>query len=608
LESRTDALAHIITDVQATRQLLEKVPALAHAQASFHLKMERDAQKRSDVALQEFRENAMNSAKVALTDRVASAVVRQEDMVPVPFASGVAFEFAPNAADTCEQAFCYIEKHRGATKLGSAFDKDWARRHAMVKEDGLAPVPLRPALELEQDKCREAGVCLCSNIGMRIKAFFKKVCNGVLKPTCKPGSQARALLTGGSLVLGLLSVEKPGKGVKVRDLEAPKFIEHKELVHWYHIGLQYLSPYKPCFHVLIASAKPPLMATLIPLRASGTFPSTHQELAELDLDRFWWGALFRIWESRHPLSDVEPAEVAVRSFSDPVLIWTANKRRGHVREDGGGELPELPPPALEDVRGDDADEGGEYVPSSVSSQKGDDDVELRDKMVDEMMCLLSDTVDDEGAVGAATTAPTDDEFYNAADGVDVAFEAAAMAPVAEGRPGSSSDVFGLVAPPPAPPAHDADLPPLPPPVDPPLPPALGARGPRDAGLEKTKYRGGHITYYPNKGGKEGGRFQCCCPNVAGHGNRCRITRTSLASARHWINPEQGRPLGVMAAWLASSFEVETAEEHGLFASLLSYADRAEHRGQLMLEDNGVALSRWERPLWPDEPAEPEQAP
>ena len=148
----------------------------------------------------------------------------------------------------------------------------------------------------------------------------------------------------------------------------------------------------------------------------------------------------------------------------------------------------------------------------------------------------------------------------------------------------------------------------PPPADPPLPPARGERGPRDAGFERTEYRGDHITYYPNKDGTEGGRFQASCANFAGHGNRCRITRSSLGSVRFWINPAQGRPLGLMAAWLAKSFEVDPAEEHGAMASFSSCADRAEHRGQLMLEDNGMALSAWERPQWPEEPEEPEESP
>ena len=40
----------------------------------------------------------------------------------------------------------------------------------------------------------------------------------------------------------------------------------------------------------------------------------------------WFGRLYTLWSSEHPLAEVQPSEVWVTGFTKPVLFWTARKR------------------------------------------------------------------------------------------------------------------------------------------------------------------------------------------------------------------------------------------------------------------------------------------
>ena len=113
--------------------------------------------------------------------------------------------------------------------------------------------------------------------------------------------------------------------------------------------------------------------------------------------------------------------------------------------------------------------------------------------------------------------------------------------------GSGGEVgIAIVAPPPSP-AHDEGV------VTP---------GPHGVSIEhqrimiaicggsqhRTVHCGSHVTYYPKKGGKPGGRFEATCWQTWKHGIRCRVTRTSVGFRGQ--NEARGRRAGLLAAWLA----------------------------------------------------------
>ena len=89
-----------------------------------------------------------------------------------------------------------------------------------------------------------------------------------------------------------------------------------------------------------------------------------------------------------------------------------------------------------------------------------------------------------------------------------------------------------------------------------------------------------------------------------HGGKCRLTRGSEAFAIAGRREAQGRPLGLLGAWLAKGMYLNTKEEHDAEVAFLSYADRVSARGQLLLATNGADLAKMDREVGQGEPDEP----
>lgn len=135
------------------------------------------------------------------------------------------------------------------------------------------------------------------------------------------------------------------------------------------------------------------------------------------------------------------------------------------------------------------------------------------------------------------------------------------------------------------------------------PPAAGPlfrdRAPAAARVD---YRNGSISYYGSKDDESKGRFQVVCGNPL-HGGRCRLTRTNCAPQRAGRNAAQGRPLGLLAAWLACSDSCETKEDHDAAVAFLSAADRRQCRIELLGMASGAAVAVMERERRDEEASE-----
>jgi hypothetical protein len=611
--TESQKLTALVGGVIATGALAESIPAIATAHTSFELAMVREEARSLCGHLDKFRADPRNSAASVVPSAITNGVVQVQDLIPLPCSQGKAFEFAPDIAPTCERALNYISTNTASSKLGIALDLDWSRRTSSITQAGLPPIPPKSAAATKKDKCRSAGECLCKGDGKRLKSFFYKLCFHVIKHNCKPGSRGRSLLTSGYIVVGLFPMDMPeDHRAPLNEIAAPDFVEGKTQASWYHVGLQYLSPYKPCVHVLRPSNKPPLMDGLLNLRATGSFPNTYTLLAELDKSRIWWGGLFSLWESDRLLTQIEPAEVSVRAMVEPVMFWTGLRRKIAKREtlvvpDDGAHASAGSLGAIAGGAGEiDADvEVVESDVSSLSSEGGAVEGDARDEAIDDMMALFFDEVDfaeESGAIAPrADVEPGAGFMLDLSDTGGVRDTSALTSSVIGACiPGSSSD-------PPPPPIVDAAAVPAPIVVEPPplaAPEALpAARGPRDAGLHRTDYNGGHVTFYPSKDGR-GGRFQANFGNAAAHGPRCRMTRTSNPSARPNVYPAQGRPLGLIAAWLAMSDTAGSQDEHAALAVFFTHGERETHRIHLSANTNGLELSAHERKQRDDEGLEP----
>lgn len=119
-------------------------------------------------------------------------------------------------------------------------------------------------------------------------------------------------------------------------------------------------------------------------------------------------------------------------------------------------------------------------------------------------------------------------------------------------------------------------------------------------------RNGKITYYSHDG-----RFEAICRVHQEElcKSRCRLTRTSVASDRR---RDQGRPLGLMMAWLEDNQarpDGRNSHVMPLFVkTAYSFQRRKAYRAFLRTLSNGPALLACERAQRDDESSEPEGPP
>ena len=111
--------------------------------------------------------------------------------------------------------------------------------------------------------------------------------------------------------------------------------------------------------------------------------------------------------------------------------------------------------------------------------------------------------------------------------------------------------------------------------------------------------GGEIRYYCRYH-----RYQAHC-RVEDHGDSCKLTRTSKSST---ISLAQGRPLGLLAAWLDIAFQAE-CHDHASHVSvfgvaLLTHARRRHARQAIKDMVGGPFLMSFERPVREAEDEEP----
>ena len=136
-------------------------------------------------------------------------------------------------------------------------------------------------------------------------------------------------------------------------------------------------------------------------------------------------------------------------------------------------------------------------------------------------------------------------------------------------------------------------PPLPPPLAP--PPAPVAAAPESARALQFWVRGGKLSHYAEK------KFMTAiCDNKA-HG-KCVLTRTTVGRA----GQPDGRPIGLMAAWLAKGLDLGTKADHWKSSEWPSFEERSAARTDFakLTHPDAVGLQTAERPARGDEGPEP----
>lgn len=173
---------------------------------------------------------------LAELQRALPQLAETTGLIPIPSPSGIAFEVCPSIRDVVVDAASWAYKSKGCNASG-AMRAHWAETHMTLPE--IVTKTAAPEPE-GTNECLSAGRCLCCPEGKLLRAF-RNSCLKAMKEAFPPGTPQRKRLQDGFVVLRLTG--------KPEDADLDAFIDMDEPVAdtWLHIGIQYLSPFRPTF-------------------------------------------------------------------------------------------------------------------------------------------------------------------------------------------------------------------------------------------------------------------------------------------------------------------------------------------------------------------------
>lgn len=161
-------------------------------------------------------------------------------LMPVPWPGGRLFELAIDHPRMSAGAAAWAVSSR-ETELSTSLRQHWEQAHKTLMEDSAVVVD---AADSVPSSCRIVGRCLCSAAGRSLKRF-RDMFLQCMKAVFPQGSDLRRRLMDGSIVVRL-------QGQPLDDDEDAFLAEDDPFKEsWLHIGLQYLSPYRPTFAQLV---------------------------------------------------------------------------------------------------------------------------------------------------------------------------------------------------------------------------------------------------------------------------------------------------------------------------------------------------------------------
>ena len=481
-------------------------------------------------------------------------------------------------------------------ELGKALDEVlavWVSKHRPIMHEDAEPIYGPPKPRNMKPACLKVGVCLCGPRGDSLWLLHRKFMTEIRKMIKEP--HMKSLFTAGKVVLNVTPLpEHIWQDFVVGDFVDDDLVaEVLPSTGWVHVSLMY--DLKPNVRALLWPDRRQHPVGRLHLHAEHVYYTLYEFLQErLDSMREediagWKIQPFVLHESRRPLAFVDPCWIEVEKSAD---LQVASFSWGKPRGRGRGKAVDPWAKMLEDLSseeedeaagaGDDdgGDDGGSAVASSIGGCSAEDMASLHEG---------SDSSSDVGSVHSVVLEDEAEVLRDAPDGADgvgdLPMEGSGGLPAAADAPGLAV-LEVLVEEPPL-----AD--------EPPPPAAKRARGGR-ATLE-LEIDGGTLRYYDATG------------SVVAHCNRhgshvCRMTRTVRAS-RHAGRKGQGRPLGLLLAWLraAGDPEHDSAELHKSMEPP-SFEDRLEARVLFEADPSAAEWLAIERVPRPDEDVEPVAVP
>ena len=383
----------------------DKLLTAARADARMERAVARSDEVAAEKTLAEYREKGRSKVDDLLGSQLAPLAPFAPALQPVPMESVTTFEVALDTARVAEAAVAAAVTYPSA-QIGAALDIDWSRKTETISGAGQPAIPDLPKAEQKAAECRACGVCLCSDDGQTLKRFTSCLLDRGLKPHTRPKTANRKLLSDGYIILALTPQSIPEGVRRAEDMVAPDVARDSETV-WQHVGLMYLSPFRPTFHSLVPSETGSLVVGGVALAATNEFVSCCRALQHCDAKRAWWSQLFKVWDGKMPLGAFAPGVVSALPLTSPVLFWFPRRApRAPESPCDDAAMLLLEGVAAGDGRWEDhGDEVGEGhddalfddTEGAAEAAEGEDTVDLTDGL----QALLEELIDAEEAVGAA---------------------------------------------------------------------------------------------------------------------------------------------------------------------------------------------------------------
>ena len=247
---REDALARraVFNSAGDVATVASDVRALSRAEAA----RARDRKRGVAAALEEFaNDEAQQRALREFTRLFTAGEELAGALVPAPCAFGQLFEASTasdEAARAAGRAVGWISSNSKVTNLGEHLDKFWSQAHSTFLErwgDSCTAIEDPDP----DERCRKAGMCICTGAGLQLDAFRKGV-HVAIKDAYPKGTDARKQrLVGGACALRFVR--------KIRDdPESDLVTDHSPIEHWMHCGMVYESPFRCTWQSVSRAADP----------------------------------------------------------------------------------------------------------------------------------------------------------------------------------------------------------------------------------------------------------------------------------------------------------------------------------------------------------------
>ena len=477
---------------------------------------------------------------------------------------GILAYHQPNTSSDATKiaSYCYdIGQSRQSTNLSDVLRCSFSLKHRELSHADAEATKHEEDHEDETAKdtkpknskkppCWQIGVCVCSEQGEKFYHLAQRFIN-----VSKLQFPASGSLRTSHLKTSKIFVLLRGCSIDEADKEKPSF---QTEILW-HIGIHYLTPYRPTFRGATVSGD--VNASAVPVVGTNDYVTMWPALQKLSLDLAWFAKFYTIRESEMPIGSFQPAKATMLPLLPEVgkQFWPPPKRtRARVRT------------AADDLE---ADPDAEEDCNAAGGLQPED--EAMDIILEEAFGALVAANEENGDADAAVDSDT-----NTAEA-----EAKAKAPAPVPEPDDSDDSSDSSSSSSSDSSSDSGN-------------DTCLRGSADVAL---KVPGGVIRYYANKNA-----FTATCSNP--NHERCVLTRTALPAANVLsTNPNvcaKGRPLGYMMSWLAMSESTADKAAHWSPARSPDFATRAAARARLADLPRGASLLAHERDLRAGEGPEP----